>query len=347
MTDSVQADQLSEMERRSALEAAIARLPRVHLAALPTPLEECPRLSMALGGPRILVKRDDLTGLAFGGNKTRQLEFVLGKACAQGTDVVLASSAVQSNLCRQVAAAASKLGLRAILLLRGKEPLVRQGNLLLDYLLGAEVRFIDTNDLMAADAAMVELAAELEREGHRPFIVNRGWPLGPEGVAAYANCALELASQMRAQGVNPDYVYLVCGSTTQAGLTLGLKWLDVQVKVVGINLEPRKPPHELIVPLAREGAELLGLDVGLVPEEVNGVDDYIGPGYGVLTEEVKEAIHLFARTEGILVDPAYTGKALLGLIGDIRRRRVKAGQTVVFLHTGGTPGLFNYAEQLM
>ena len=347
MTSGRQREAASEKERRSVLEAALARLPRVRLAVLPTPLEECPHLSAALGGPRILIKRDDLTGLAFGGNKTRQFEYVLGQACAEGADVLLATSSVDSNLCRQTAAAASKLGMRAILLLRGKEPAVRQGNLFLDYLLGADVRFVDTNDLSVADEMVAETAAELRRQGHKPFIVNRGWLLGPRGVAAYANCALELADQMRVQGVVPDYIYLVCGSTTQAGLMLGLKWLGILPQVVGINLELRRPPHELIVPIARETANLLGIDAALLPEEVNGLDDYIGPGYGILTQEVVAAIRLLARTEGILVDPVYTGKALSGLIGDIKRQRVKPGQTVVFLHTGGTPALFAHAQQLM
>ena len=346
MKESKQGQTVFDKERRAALEAAIGRLPRTRLAALPTPLEECPRLSAALGEARVFIKRDDLTGLAFGGNKSRQLEFVLGQAQAEGVDVLLATAAIQSNLCRQVAAAACKLGMRCVLVLRGQEPPARQGNLLLDQLLGADVRFVDTADLSVTDEVLRQIALVMRREGHKPLIINRGWTLGPYGAAGYVNCALELSDQMQAQGIAANYVYLVCGSTTHAGLLLGLKWLGVQTRVVGINLAPRRPAHELIVPIGRETAELLGIDTALLPEEVRAVDDYVGGGYGVLTEEVVEAVRLLARTEGILVDPVYTGKALSGLIGDVRRGRIGPGETAVFLHTGGTPALFAYAQQL-
>jgi len=330
---------------KASLRSAIERLPRVRLACLPTPLQDCPRLTEALGGPRILIKRDDLTGLAFGGNKTRQLEFTLGPAVEEGADVLVHGAASQSNQSRQTSAAAAKLGMKAVIVARkDARSEVVQGNLLLDYLLGAEVRITEGSRQGEVKQQVME---EFRAKGHRPYeITSHNWTLG---TVAYVNCALELCDQFEEQDVWPDYVFLASGNHGVVGLTLGAKVLRAGFKPVGMRPgggdDARIRPS--LADLANEVAALLGLDVEVSEDEIESVGVYAGEGYGVVTDACLEALHLVARTEGIVLDPVYTGKAMSGLIDRIRQGEIREDQTVVFLHTGGTPGVFAYAKELV
>ncbi|NPV69520.1 MAG: D-cysteine desulfhydrase family protein [Firmicutes bacterium] len=321
----------------------IGEIPRVRLATLPTPLEEAPRLGEALGGIRLFVKRDDNTGLALGGNKARKLEFLMADAVKQGADTVITTGGPQSNHARMTAAAARKLGMRPVLVLEGKKPSERQGNLLLDELLGAEVSFVPEDaDL---DAEMARVAERLRAGGARPYII----PLGGSsalGSIGYVLAAMEIVDQSIAAGIAPDRVYTSGGSGgTLAGLLLGMKVFAPQVAVWGISVGRREPDLiQRIVRKAEEAARLAGLPVSVTEDDVHVDDDYVGPGYGIPSPECIKAIRLAAETEGLILDPVYTGKTLAGLAGHVKRGLVRSGETVVFLHTGGAPGLFAYSE---
>lgn len=322
-------------------------VPRILVAALPTPLQEVPRLSAVLGGPRILVKRDDLTGLAMGGNKTRKLEYLMADALAQGADVVLTVGAAQSNHCRQTAAAAARLGLRCVLILDPSEHNERQGNLLLDHLVGAEVRLREPGAEPDLETALVE-AAEVERRlGHRPYVVPLGGSNG-RGSLGYVAAVLELAGQLQAMGVAADRLYLSSGSGgTQGGLVLGRSIFGATYEITGIS--PGREAGEVRGRCARaaaEGARLLGLEREPAIDDFIVHDEYVGAGYGVPTKDSMEAIRLFARTEALILDPVYTAKAAAAMIDHVRRGVVGPDETVIFLHTGGAPALFAYHEEL-
>ena len=320
-------------------------LPRVSIAHLPTPLEEMPRLSEALGGPRLLVKRDDQTGLATGGNKARKLEFLVADALEKGADTIITAGAVQSNHARQTAAAAARFGLRCCLVLSEQSPNCWTGNLLLDELLGAEIRWAGERDRAQA---MEEVAEEIERVGRRPYII----PIGgsnPVGTAGYAMAMLELMAQLEVRGFQLDRVVFPSGSGgTQAGLMVGAKALGFAGQIEGISVsktkEALKPRLEELV--AGTTASL-GLDLSFVSQDFIIHDDYLGGGYARMGPPEREAIRLAARTEGLLVDPVYTGRALAGLIDLIRRGVFSRDETVLFWHTGGAPALFAYADELL
>lgn len=332
---------------------ALAALPRVRLAELPTPLQAAPRLSERLGGPEIRVKRDDLTGLALGGNKTRQLEFLLGEALARGATAVLTGAGLQSNHCRQLAAACARLGLRACFLLRGERPPRLEGNLLLDALLGAECRFLApewfyTDFSVEAKAWADALAAQ----GERPYLVDvLGWDSPSLGLAAvgYVNAALEMERQFDESGWRPDALYVCSGAATQAGLTVARRLLDLPYRVVGISASPFIPHKpSVIAAIAQRAAHLIGFDLQVEARDVTNLDEYIGDGYGAPTPLSVEALHLAARTEGLLLDPTYTAKALGALVDHVRRGIVRGDERVLFLHTGGVPGLFlDHARELV
>jgi D-cysteine desulfhydrase family pyridoxal phosphate-dependent enzyme len=336
----------SRRARRERVAAALAALPRVPLAHLPTPLEELPRLSEALGGPRIFIKRDDLTGLAVGGNKTRLLEFYLGDALAQKADVLVTGASVQSNLCRQTAAAAASHGLGCVLLLRGAAGAKVQGNLLLDHLFGAEIRPVEMADLTGIWDAVNRTAAELTAAGRRAYAITTFEPLAG---AAYVDATLELDAQCDALGIAPTWIVASASGGTQAGLVLGAKVLESSWRVLGVTsiVWQDEPMSEKIAGLATETARFLGFDVTVTPADVVNSDRYVGQGYGIPTPEGLAAIQLMARTEGILLDPVYTGKALAGLIDQIQRGLITANDTVVFLHTGGIPALFSYSDEIV
>ncbi len=331
---------------------------RFRLAHLPTPLQEAPRLRAALGGegrcPRILLKRDDLTGLALGGNKARKLEFLVGDALREGATWLVTAGAAQSNHARMTAAAARVAGLGVSLVLTTKVPRpALQGNLLLDRLLGAEVHFIpasaDPALATGADeaATMDEVAAALRARGERPYSIPVGGS-SPVGALGYVAGTLELVGQLFDFGAAPSRLYYASGSRgTQAGLVLGAKLYGAPYGVQGIAVsggEAEKTARALRI--ANEAAALLGAAARVTEADLLTDGGYIGEGYGIPTPGCLEAIGLLARCEGVFLDPVYSGKALAGLIDHIRQGRVGPDETVVFLHTGGVPALFARPDQL-
>ena len=331
------------------LQSRIDALARVRIAHLPTPLEFCPRLTETLGGPQIWIKRDDCTGLALGGNKTRQLEFVFAEAQQQGADTIVIGAASQSNWCRQTAAAAAKFGLRTVLILaHGVKGAALQGNLLIDHLLGAEVTIVDGEDLQQLPPLLMQRAEKLKQEGRNPYLMNPfGLPTLSLSAVSYVNAYLELDAQLRALGKTADYIYLSGANITPAGLALGVKVLGRKTKVIGITpIRWNEDRSTDIARIATATAARLGLDLSLGPEEIHNEDSYVGDRYGVVTPEGIAALKLVAANEGIILDPVYTSKAMAGLIDHIRRGRIGRNETVVFLHTGGTPALFAYAQDL-
>ncbi len=336
------------MEKVADLQKRIDKLPRIKLAKLPTPLEESPRLTKFLGGPKLWVKRDDLTGIAFGGNKERKTEFAMADAIQKGADVIITTGPLQSNHAMVTAAAAKKLGLKVVLVLRGKAPQEYDGNLLLDHLFGADIRFVQVGWQQALPA-MEKVAEELRKEGQKPYIVPGGASY-PTGAVGYVNAMLELAKQAEEKDLNINYIVHASGSGgTQAGLVLANKALKTEIEILGMCVEPNATQllAEEIVEIANGVAKLLDLKEVVNRKDVVLIDDYAGEGYGVLTPEAVEAIKLFAQTAGILLDPVYTGKAMAGLIDLIRQEHFKRDDNVVFVHTGGTPALFVYKEQLI
>jgi len=305
-----------------------------------------PRLSRVLGGPRLFVKRDDMTDLAFGGNKARKLEFLFADAKNKGADVVISTGAVQSNCACMVAAAARRLGMKPVLVLVGKEPDDYDGNLFLDKLLSAEIHFIDGSGPHVEDL-MNSLTEEFKAKGRKPYVIPVGASV-PLTVPGYALAMEELVNQFREIGERIDYVVCACGTGgTQAGLILGARLLDVTAKILGVNVFAIKADaSRTIAQLVNGSAELLGVDLSIVPEGVTVFDDYIKEGYGVLNKEVTEAIKLVAETEGIFLDPVYTGKAMVALIDLIKKGYFKEDDNVVFFHTGGLPALFLYRNEL-
>jgi 1-aminocyclopropane-1-carboxylate deaminase/D-cysteine desulfhydrase-like pyridoxal-dependent ACC family enzyme len=332
------------------LRAAADRLPRFPLGHFPTPLDFAERLSQTLGGPDIYLKRDDCTGLAFGGNKTRHNEFLIGDALDQQADVVVWGAGVQSNNCRQTAAACAKAGLDIHLLLSraglGDGPVPLQGNLLLDHLVGAHIDLVDERIGADLDARIEREAARYRERGRRVYSWQRPH-VTPLAAVSYALCLAEIVEQCQDAGFAPDCVYVSSSGSTGAGLVLGKKLLDVAAEI--INVAPIRwawdMPREM-AEMARTAAGWMGLEADVKPADVSLTFDHIGPGYGESTAGGLEAIALLARTEGVLLDPAYTAKAMAALIDDIRRGRRKAGEKVVFIHTGGTPALFAYSDEL-
>lgn len=333
------------------LEDALARLPRYRLAQLPTPLQPAPRLSAALGGPAIYFKRDDLTGWPLAGNKTRMFEFVLPRILATGADCVVGGAPVQSNYCRQLTAACVRAGLEVHLVLMpnpGLDQATPQGNLLLDLLMGAHVHLVEAQRGQDVIDKMLRLADRLRQAGRRPFVARMANTddLGLDA-ASYVNCAVELRHQFDSLGLEPDCVYLASADTTQAGLLLGQKVLGERYRLVGISpIDPSvfpQPVPELVATAANKAALELGLDVVISPNEVINETGFVGEGYSRPTRAGLEAIRLVARTEGILLDPVYTSKAMAGLIAAIGAGELTASQTVVFVHTGGYPALFAFA----
>ncbi len=319
--------------------------PRYPLAQLPTPLVETRNLTKVLGGPRILVKRDDLTGFGFGGNKVRGLEYCIAEALAQGADVLVTGAGPQSNHIRAASAAARVAGLHAVAVMHGRRPASPQGNLLLDELLGVETRFTDDPDRERVDDVIEQVVEELRRAGRRPYAIPRGG-----GVAlaclGYVDFVRELGEQLAALYLQPDWLVLAVGAAcTQAGLLVGARLHGAPYRIVGVTVSrPADECRQRIAGFAREAARLAGHPLELGPEEIIVRDGFIGPGYGVPTPEGIEAIRLVARTEGLFLDPTYTAKAMAGLIDEIRSGRIKSEEVVVFLHTGGEPGLFAHPE---
>lgn len=333
----------------SELRQRVAKVPRVSLAHLPTPLEFCPRLSEALGGPQIYIKRDDCTGLAFGGNKSRILEFTVGYALDQGADVLIGGASSQSNHCRQLAAAASKLGVGCHLLVtRDHKSGLIQGNRLLDDLLGATVETTQAQTIEELDGAKEELCRRLEAEGRKPFIVMQP-SMRPYGAMGFALCMAEMAEQFAQQGIKPHRLVVCSSSATQPGLVFGNKVLGTGLHITGIS--PMKWSYDVtdaFLGVVRRMAELLDINVEFHREDIENLDTYIGEkGYGYTSPEGNAALRLLAETEGIFVDPIYSARSLAALIDMIRNKQIGTDESVVFLHTGGTPAIFAYSEELM
>jgi D-cysteine desulfhydrase family pyridoxal phosphate-dependent enzyme len=314
-------------------------LPRYPLAQLPTPVEETPRLSKELG-ITILIKRDDQTGLALGGNKTRKLEFLLADALSSGADTLLTTGAPHSNHCRQTAAAAARAGLRCILVLPGQDRARNTGNLLLDELLGAQLVWAGDETREAA----LQRAFEAERAAnHRPYLIPYGGS-NPLGASAYVEAMREFLAQ-RVQG---DVLVLASSSGgTQAGLVVGALAFGFPGVIHGVSVDQSQTTLAArIATLAGETARFLELTVTVPPSRIVADDRFIGEGYGVMGDAEREAILLFAQTEGILLDPVYTGRAAAGLLHMVRHGEIRPGQRVLFWHTGGIPALWAYGSQL-
>lgn len=328
-------------------------LPRVCLYPGPTPLERLDRLSAANTGATIWAKRDDAHPLAFGGNKVRQLEFSFGQAQAEGADTVLITGAVQSNYCRLAAAYAARLGMECHIQheerVSGVSPVYRQsGNVLLERLMGAHLHsFATGEDESGADRALETLAARLRAEGRRPYVIHLGPGHKPLGALGYVVAARELLAQMADRGVRPDRFVVPSGSgATHAGFLFGLRALGERTPVTGICVR-----RAAVLQRPRVGARcdeiaaLLGVANPVTPADIEVNDRFLGPGYGHLNLPTERAIRLAARTEAMILDPVYTGKCMAGVLS-VAGTMVPSA-TVLFFHTGGTPGVFAYADKLL
>ncbi len=328
----------------------LARFPRRFVAHLPTPLERMDRLTAALGGPEIWIKRDDCTGLSTGGNKTRKLEFLMAEAMGQGADMVITQGATQSNHARQTAAFAARVGIACHILLEDRtgsnDPNYNaNGNVLLDHLHGATTEKRAGGTDMAAE---METSAEAFRaKGHTVYIIPGGGS-NPVGALGYVNCAYELLGQCNDRGLEIDHIVTATGSAgTQAGLITGLKAINAGIPLLGFGVRaPKAKQEENVFALATRTADLLGCPGVVEREDVVADTDYVGQGYGIPREDTIEAVRMFATLEGILLDPVYSGKAAAGLIDWCRKGRFKKGQRIVFLHTGGGAALFGYDSVL-
>jgi D-cysteine desulfhydrase family pyridoxal phosphate-dependent enzyme len=318
-------------------------LSRLHFAHLPTPIETLPRLSDALGGPRLLIKRDDQTGLAFGGNKTRKLEFLVAEARDQGAQTLISGGALQSNHCRQTAAAAARFGFKCILALTGEKPKQPSANLLLDELFGAEI--IHVADREERDRILQETFDRAAKEGLKPYLVPYGGS-NATGALGYAFAMKELMEQ----NLQADWIVFATSSGgTHAGLLLGQRVFGYKGKVLGISVdESEEWLKDQVSELASLTSEKLGERIEFTPADVLADANYCSAGYGVLTHLEREAITLFAKQEGVLLDPVYTGRAAAGMIDLIRKGFFKKDETVLFVHTGGQPALFadQYANRI-
>ncbi|MGM8884879.1 D-cysteine desulfhydrase family protein [Psychrobacter sp. 1U2] len=322
-------------------------LPKASLGYFPTPLIELTRLSAKLGGPKIYMKRDDNTGLALGGNKTRKLEYIMGDALAKGADTVITAGAIQSNHCRQTAGAAASLGLECHLVLGGKEPTRPQGNLLLDKVYGCHIHWAGKNRKGEDIPALVE---QLKAEGKKPYVIPYGGS-NELGAVAFVEAYEELDSQRRDMNVSFTHIIFASSSgATHAGLMLGNRILETNCQLVGINIDKgemdKVPFDQHIVNLANSTARLIEADYQFTANDLILNSNYVGDGYGVIGELEKEAIAMTAQNEGILLDPVYTGRAMGGLIDMVRTGQITSEDTVLFWHTGGAPALFAYAEDL-
>lgn len=325
----------------SQIRERIATLPRLDIALKNTPLEEARNLSRALGGPRIFVKRDDLTGVALGGNKLRNLEFRLAHAMKDEPDTVIVGLDLQSNSARQTVGACNKLGLKTILVLEGRRPNNVQGNLLVDYLLGADVHF--AADAREQRAKLDGLADAVRAQGGRPHILNDNPMFDVASAVAYLEVTLEVLEQLAARALKPDCFYMSSSGKGSAGIMLARKLIGgFAMHAVCATAEFDLPSRTARI--ANEAIAALGLDIAVGAEEVVNTEDFVGKGYGIPSEAGDEAVRLFARTEGIILDPIYTGKAAAGMIAHIREGRFGPDDVIVFVHTGGTPAIFTWNE---
>ena len=326
----------------------LARFPRLHFAHLPTPLEPMENLTAHFGGPRLWIKRDDCTGLAGGGNKTRKLEFLMADAVERGADTIITQGAMQSNHVRQTVAIATKLGLASHVILENRtgsedQEYQHNGNVFLDRLLGAEIARVPGGTDM--NAAMEDLAGQLRSEGRTPYVIPGGGS-NAIGALGYVNAALELVSQANDRGLRIDRLVHATGSAgTQAGLVAGMAAMNSGIPVLGIGVRAPKDKQEgNVFRLAEETAELIGAPGAVQREQVMANCDYVGDGYGISTPASISAIETFARRESLLLDPVYSGKGAAGLVDLLQRGEFAADDNIVFLHTGGSQALFAYND---
>lgn len=324
----------------------LAKFSRRRYTPASTPIEPLPRLSAMLGGPSLFIKRDDLTGLASGGNKTRKLEFLVAEAVAQGCDTLVTVGAVQSNHCRLTLAAAAKEGLKCRLVLEQRVPgsydPAASGNNFLFHLLGAEaVTVVDAGADLAA--AMVTAAEEVASLGRKAYVIPGGGS-NPLGSLGYVTCFEEMMTQTFDLGLRLDHIVCASGSAgTHAGLVVGAHGVNADIPIIGINVRrPKSEQEGNVFDLAERTSALAGVATPLPRERVVCYDDWVGPGYSLPTPEMIEAVKLTAELEGILLDPVYTGKAMAGLIGLVRRGHFRPDENVLFVHTGGSPALYAY-----
>ena len=326
----------------------IESLARFPLAQLPTPINELKSLSLELGGPELLIKRDDQTGLALGGNKTRKLEFLVGQALEQGADTLVTAGAAQSNHCRQTAAAAAKAGLRCELLLNGPKPDLPNGNVLLDELFGARIHWIQPPERVTK---WRELPDQLRQEGRKPYMI----PVGGSndvGAVGYVLAMIELVEQLDRINRRVDHVVFASSSGgTQAGMVLGAKVTGFAGKLLGVSIDKKDhdgaPYQRELADIANETAKYIGFDAQFSANDFNVDYSYLGGGYGIVSGLEREAIRLLGPREGIVLDPVYTGRAMGALIDLVRKKAFRPDETVLFWHTGGAPALFAYSKDLI
>jgi D-cysteine desulfhydrase family pyridoxal phosphate-dependent enzyme len=335
---------------------AISQLPRVQLGFYPTPLTDAKHLSSTVGGPRIFIKREDLSGLAMGGNKARKLEFIIADAQKHGATTLISTASAQSNFCLQTAAAGRKFGMKSSFVLMKGVHNETQGNLLLQNLLESEVEILEVGDMSWLQGSFISdklqaVAEKVKARGETPYIMKHNLPEVPAilGVVGWMTVADELEQQFTRMGLKVDYVVLANGGGgTQAGLELGARSLNARWKVVGVPvLNKGELSRKLTADQANAAADYLGLKVKVAPAEIEVHDEYLGPGYGIPTPESLAAIRQVAQTEGIFLDPVYTSKGMSGLIGLSKQGRFKPSDTVVFVHTGGIPALFAYQPEVI
>lgn len=332
------------------LKVALERVPRFPLGHLPTPLEPLRAVSNELNGPNVWIKRDDCTGFVFGGNKTRHNEYLMGHALAAGADIFVWGAGVQSNNCRQTAAACAKAGLDCHLVLTRAHlagEVEWQGNLLLDHLVGASVEIVDVPIGPELDALIAARADELRAKGRQVFEWNRHL-VKPLAAIGYVPCVIEIVEQCRERGIEPAAIYLSSAGSTGAGVALASTALGLKCPVR--NIAPLKWPWDTaadMADLANVAAKMIGLPHRLEASDVSLSEDYIAPGYGLVGPDCWQALELVARREAVLLDPIYSGKAMAGLIDHIRRGMFSAEDHVIFIHTGGTPALFAMNNELM
>jgi D-cysteine desulfhydrase len=324
----------------------LVKFPRRRYTEGKTPIEKLENFSKKMGGPTVYIKRDDLLGLAGGGNKTRKLEFVMADALAKGADTVITTGAVQSNHCRLTLAAAVKEGLKCRLVVEERVPHSynpdASGNNFLFHLLGVEkIKVVPLGTDLGKE--MQKVTDEVVAEGGKPYIIPGG-ASDPLGATGYVACAQEILEQMFEKGINFDYVVVASGSGgTHSGLVTGFYGTSSNIPVIGVSVRRKKAEQEeLIYDLVKRTAIYVGVEVNIPRDAVNVVDDYVGPGYSLPTPEMVEAVKMLAQTESILLDPVYTGKAMAGLIGLIRKGYFKKSDNVLFVHTGGSPSLYAY-----
>lgn len=339
---------IQETAMPSTLRDPTTGLERLALSRLPTPLDDAPRLARALGIASLAIKREDMAGYALGGNKLRQLDFILAEALAAGADILVTTAGSQSNFCRSLAGAAAKLGLGCHLHLRAAMGTEMVGNLLLDNLFGATVTFTGVTDPWDETVAdeLDTIAAQYAAQGRKPFIVQLTGISAAVGVCGWMSGAAELMKDFEARGAVPDIMVAVCGSgLSLAGLALGFKHLGCRTRLLGISAQQPAPRLKAwISSTAGEASTLLDISTRLTEDDFDIIDSEIAPGYGKPSPASIAAVRLAGRTEGLVLDPVYTGKGMAGIVTAIRTGVIKPHHSVVFLHSGGTPGLFTHAD---